>query len=67
MEDKSEYMKAYRLANKDKYKEYRKKWRQTHKDDEETKKKNAEYSKKYYNNKKNKDINSLSSISVVSQ
>ena len=52
MEDKSEYMKAYRLANKDKYKEYRKKWRETHKDDEERKKKNAEYSKKYYNNKK---------------
>jgi hypothetical protein len=48
--DRQEYMKAYRLANKDKCKEYRKKWRETHKDNDETKQKNNEYSRTYYNN-----------------
>ena len=50
--DRQEYMKAYRLANKDKYKEYRKTWRETHKDNDETKQKNCEYSRTYYNKTK---------------
>lgn len=50
--DRKEYMKAYRLSHKEQSKEYRKKWREAHKDDDETKQKNNEYSRIYYNKTK---------------
>jgi hypothetical protein len=50
--DRVEYMKKYRLDNNDKYKEYRKKWRELNKNKLEYKKKNNIYSRNYYNKNK---------------
>ena len=47
-QDRGEYMKTYRANNKDKYKEYRKNWREKHKQDEDYKLKQAAYSRHYY-------------------
>jgi hypothetical protein len=52
--DRAEYMKKYRLDNNDKYKEYRKKWRQLNKNKLENKEKINIYSRNYYNKNKNK-------------
>ena len=68
--DRTEYMKSYRLANNDKYKAYRKVWREKHKDDPEQKAKQAQYSKTYYlrklstkaNVSKNEDVNLTMSV-----
>jgi len=50
--DKTDYMKAYRLSHNEQFKVYRKKWRDTHKDDSEYKIKTAIYHKTYYNRNK---------------
>ena len=63
--DTTEYMKAYRLANKEKYKDYRKKWRAAHKDDEEYKAKNAIYHQTYHNRKKQMSIPKAEILSIA--
>ena len=48
--DRQEYMKQYRLANKQKYAEYRKKWYENNKDIEENKQKKNTLARNYYQN-----------------